>query len=97
MSEKQKRLSGILRNCADGLDTGNTHLDEDQMEHLLNAARYVTDDRLSKYKAAQFLNMNTKQFDYKVSKGEIPKGRKEAGHKEKYWLMVDLEHIPKGK
>jgi len=97
MSETQRKLSGILRKCADGLDSGNTHLEEEQMEYLLEAARYVTEEKLSKYQAAQFLNMNTKRFDYKVSKGEIPKGRKQVGFKEIFWYQKDLENIPKDK
>lgn len=97
MSEIQRKLSNILRKSADSLDAGNTPLEEEEMESLLNAVRYVTDERMSKYQAAQFLNMNTKRFDYKVSKGEIPKGRKQAGHKEKFWLRIDLEKIPKDK
>ena len=69
----------------------------EQMEYLLEAARYVTEEKLSKYQAAQFLNMNTKRFDYKVSKGEIPKGRKQVGFKEIFWYQKDLENIPKDK
>ena len=95
MSEIQRKLSSILRKCADGLDAGNTPLSEDEMQDLLDAVRRITDQKMSKYQAARYLNMNTKKFDYKVSKGLIPKGRKEAGFKEIFWYKTDLEDIPK--
>ena len=98
MSEIRKRLSNILRKCADSLDAGNTPLEEKEMEYLLDAVRYVTEERLSKYQVAQKLNFdNTKKVDYLVSTGRLRKGRKQPGFKEIFWYPKDLEDIPKGK
>ena len=98
MSEIQRRLSSILRKCADGLDAGNTPLDEKEMEYLLDAVRYVTEERLSKYQVMQRLNLdNTKKVDYLVATGRLCKGRKQAGFKEIFWYPKDLEHIPNDK
>lgn len=97
MSEIQKILSGLLRRCADSLDAGNTPLDEKDMEYLLDSVRYVTEEKLSKYQAAQYLGMNTKQFDYLIGLGRLPKGRKQAGFKEIFWYKKDLEHSPTNK
>ena len=97
MSEIQERLSETLESLTKGVKSGNTHLTEDQMAFLADNLRASTDDKISKYQAAQFLNINEKQFDYMVSKGDIPKGRKQVGFKEKFWYRSDLEHLVRGK
>lgn len=97
MSETQRKLSGILRKFADNLDAGNTPFDESEMEYLLDAVNFVSTEKMSKYQAAQYLNINIKQFDYLVATGKLPKGRKQAGFKEKFWYKKDLNYPPKHK
>lgn len=81
----------------DSFDAGNTNLSDEEMSALVDTLRPYLDNRMSRYQAARYLGLNEKQFDYKVSKGEIPPGRKEPGFKEKFWLKSDLERIPKDK
>ena len=81
----------------ESIDAGNTNISDEEMLFLADTLRSFTDDKLSKYQAAQYLNLNTKQFDYLVSTGRIPQGRKQAGFKEKFWYKKDLEHLSKDK
>ena len=93
MSEIRENLKSILVSLIDGMDAGNTNLTDDEMVFLTDTLRAFTDDKISKYQAARYLGLNEKQFDYKVSKGEIPPGRKQIGFKEKFWYRSDLEHL----
>lgn len=97
MSDITRELRDLLNSFVECIDKGNTNITEEQALFLLDAARKVADNKMSKYQAARYLGLNTKQFDYKVSKGEIPRGRKEAGFKELFWYKTDLENIPKDK
>lgn len=98
MLEIRKRLSNALRKGADSLDAGNTPLEEEDLEFLLDAVRYLTEEKLSKYQVAQRLNLdNTKKVDYLVATGRLRKGRKQTGFKEIFWYPKDLENIPKSK
>ena len=92
MSEIRKDLSNILRKLADNLDAGNTTFEQSELEFALDSLRKITEPKLSKYQAAQYLNLpNTKKFDYLVSTGRLPKGRKEAGFKEIFWYKSDFK------
>ena len=97
MSEIRENLSETLESLAKGARSGNTNLTENQMDFLADNLRAYTDDKISKYQAAMYLNINEKQFDYMVKKGEIRKGRKQIGFKEKFWYRKDLEHLIKNK
>ena len=92
-----KELRNLFASFVDSLDKGNTNISEDDARFLLKTAREIIDPKLNKYQASRYLNMNEKQFDYKVSKGEIPKGEKIAGYNVKFWYKSDLDKIPKDK
>ena len=92
MSEIRKDLSGILRKLADSLDAGSTEFEEKEMEFVLDSLRKIAEPKLSKYQAAQYLNLSgTKRFDYLLSIGQLPKGRKEPGFKEIFWYKSDFK------
>lgn len=83
----------------EGMDRdGNTNLSESEMEFLLDTLRSVTDEKISKYQACQLLNVSRATFDNLVMQGKIPKGRKQAGFKELFWLKSEiLKYITKHK
>ena len=56
MSETRENLKSILRKTADGLDTGNTILNEEEMSFLVDTISEVTSPDISTYTA---LNMST--------------------------------------
>lgn len=88
-------LKQILLNSADAIDKGNSNYSEDQLNVLLDIARELTDDKLSKYQACKFLNISRATFDNYVKSGKIPEGRRQIGFKEKFWLRKDLQNVNK--
>ena len=98
MSRTRDDLRNILASVVDAFDKDNTTLTEDEMAFLLDAVRTVTDNKISKYQACQLLNISRATFDNLVANGELPKGKKQAGFKELFWLKTDiLKYITKRK
>lgn len=98
MSETQENLKNTLRRLADGLETGNTFLEEKEMDFILGTLNRVCEPKLSKDQAARYLGLdNTKKLDYLVTSGKLPKGRKEVGFKEVFWYRSDLDKCLGGK
>lgn len=51
--------------------------------------------RMSKYQAYQYLNVSRATFDNYVREGKLPRGKKEAGFKELFWIQKDLDEFKK--
>ena len=81
-----KIIAQILRTFADNLDAGNTNATEDELIEICDQLGYIMnpETKLSKYQAAELLDVNHKTFDYYVTKGYIPKGKDQQGFKEKF-------------
>lgn len=82
MSEIQERLSNVLLKTAEGLRTGNTHLDEPEMEFLLDTFNEVTSPDISTYTAIKLSGYSKSEFYKLVSDGLLPKGYHVQGFKE---------------
>lgn len=82
MSEIQERLSSVLLKTAEGLRTGNTHLDEPEMEFLLDTFNEVTSPDISTYTAIKLSGYSKSEFYKLVSDGLLPKGYHVQGFKE---------------
>ena len=82
MSEIQERLSGVLLKTAEGLRTGNTHLDEPEMEFLLDTFNEITSPDISTYTAIKISGYSKSEFYKLVSDGLLPKGYHVQGFKE---------------
>lgn len=74
MSEIQERLNGVLLKTAEGLRTGNTHLDEPEMEFLLDTFNEITSPDISTYTAIKISGYSKSEFYKLVSDGLLPKG-----------------------
>lgn len=93
-------IRDLLLEKVDDIDTGNSKISEDQQLELLNCIRHFTDktERLSKYKACEYLNVSRATFDNYVREGKLPKGKKVAGFNELSWTVKELdEYIEKYK
>lgn len=90
-----KVIRNLLLKIADGIDTGNSNLTEDDMIGVIDALRAFTDKevRLSKYQSCQYLNMARATFDGHVRAGRLPHGLKQAGFKEKFWTKRSLDRF----
>ena len=77
------------------LEDGTSYLNQEELEELLELTSRYADNTLSKYQAAQYLNVSTKTFDNYIRDGFIPKGIKKPGHKELSWKKKDLDNYIK--
>ena len=90
-------IKSLLQNCIDRIDAGNSNLSaEEEIEIIELLKKYTNKDRkFSKYQACKYLNISRATFDKYIRDGKIPKGKKEAGFKELFYLESDLREFVK--
>ena len=89
----------LLKIIAD-IDCGNSNIsNEEELISIAKALKSYTDktQRLSKYKACQYLNCSRASFDNYVRAGLLPKGKKELGYKELSWDKKTLDEFIKNR
>lgn len=88
-----KIIKKLLLNIVENIDSGNSNICEEDGIELINIIKKFTDktERLSKYKACEYLNVSRATFDNYVREGKLPKGEKVAGFKELSWTKKDLD------
>lgn len=92
-----KIIRELLLNIIDNIDSGNSNASEDEEMEIIEIIKKFTDktQRLSKYKACQYLNVSRATFDNYVREGKLPKGEKVAGFNELSWSKKELEEYIK--
>lgn len=92
-------ISKTLRNIADKIDEGSISSNPEETIQAMEALKAFVDKekRLSKYQACQYLNVSRATFDNYVREGLLPRGKKEAGFKELFWVERDLEEFKKSR
>ena len=86
----------LLAKLLDDIDAGNSNITEEEGKEIISMLSEITDDRMSKYQACQYLNVSRATFDNLVRDGVLPEGRHQAGFKEKYWRRTDImKYIPR--
>lgn len=93
--QKLELLKLSLQKIIDNIDTGNSTFSEEECDELLEAINKTTNtqNKLSKYQACKYLNISRATFDNWVREGKLPKGIKEQGFKELFWVKEDLDKI----
>lgn len=88
-----KAIRNLLLKIVDNIDSGNSNVDESEALQIVNVLQTFTDKtiKLSKYQACQYLNMSRATFDNYIREGKLPKGKKEAGFKELFWIKKELD------
>ena len=88
-------IRSLLQKCIDRIDAGNSNISADEEIEIIELLKKYTDKdrKLSKYQACQYLNISRATFDKYVREGKIPKGKKEAGFKELFYLESDLREF----
>lgn len=97
---KENMLKQALLNIVDALDAGtSTYPDEEEAMELIDSINRITNTKtkLSKYQACKYLNVSRATFDNWVRDGKIPKGKKEQGFTELFWLKEDLIKVKQNK
>lgn len=85
-------IRGLLAKSIEDIDSGNSNISEESQMKIIEIAKEVSGNkRLSKYQAYTYLNMSRASFDNYVRAGKLPKGKKEAGFKELFWDLKDLD------
>lgn len=93
-------MLGIIRKLLEkfisDIDAGNSNITEEEGNHIIELLSSITDNRMSKYQACEYLNISRATFDNLVKDGFLPEGKHQAGFKEKYWRRTDiLKYTPK--
>lgn len=92
-----KVIRNLLSKLIKDIDAGNTAISEEDAVQIAEALHKITDrtERMSKYKACEYLNISRATFDNYVRAGKLPKGKHTAGFKEISWSKVDLDKFIK--
>ena len=90
MNNLNKLVATKLRELADKFEANTSEATEGQ---LLDILSIIGHERMSKEQAANYLNMPINTFNIYISRGIIPKGRKEVGFKELTWYKDELDKV----
>ena len=90
-----KAIRELLLKIVDSIDSGNSNITASEAIEIAKVLASYTDKtvRLSKYQACAYLNMSRASFDNYVRSGKLPKGLKQAGFKELFWVKKDLDNF----
>ena len=96
---KLKLIKELLLKIANSIDENSSYINLEQYEELLSTVNFMTQSNVkySKYQAINYLNISRATFDNYVADGKIPKGRKQQGFKEIFWLKSDLDKFKNGR
>ena len=85
-------IRSLLQKCIARIDAGNSNISADEEIEIIELLKKYTDKdrKLSKYQACKYLNMSRATFDKYIREGKMPKGKKEAGFKELFYMESDL-------
>lgn len=92
-----KVIKDLLLKVIDNIDSGNSNISEEEGIEIIGMIKTLTDktQRLSKYKACEYLNVSRATFDNYVREGKLPKGKKVAGFNELSWTKKELDEYKK--
>lgn len=91
-------IRNLLQKILNDIDAGNSNITEDEEKQIIDVLTSITEPRLSKYQAMQYLNVSRATFDNLVREGKLPQGTRQAGFKEKFWKKSEiLQYITKDK
>lgn len=65
----------LLRKILDDIDAGNSNITEAEEKKIIDMLSEITDNRMSKYQACQYLNVSRSTFDNLVKDGFLPEGK----------------------
>lgn len=82
-----------LQQFIDDIDSGNSNVNEQQQQELLDLINKINSKELSKIESANYIGVSRATFDNYIIKGLIPKGHKRQGFKELSWNKSDLDNF----
>ena len=87
-----KLLTRTMREIADKIDAGNSHLSEEEQSEIL---AMLTHTAMSAEEVCEYLNISRPTLTNHIRDGFIPKGRKLRGRKELVWYKDELINVIK--
>ena len=63
----------MLEKLLDDIDAGNSNITEEEGKQIITMLSEITDNKMSKYQACQYLNISRATFDNLVKEGSLPK------------------------
>lgn len=88
-------IKKLLQQFVDDIDSGNSNINEQEQEELLNLLQKFNQKELSKIESADYIGVCRATFDNYIDRGWIPKGHKRQGFKELRWNKCDLDNFLK--
>ena len=83
----EKIVAKLMRQYADTIDAGNTHLNAEQATNILSAIAHI---EMTKEEVCEYLNMSRSRFDDYVRLGKFPRGRKLAHKNNLVWFKDEI-------
>lgn len=91
-------IRNLLEKIVNDIDTGNSNITEEEGKEIIKILTSISEPRLSKYQACQYLNVSRATFDNFVRDGKLPEGSRQVGFKEKFWKKSEiLQYITNSK
>lgn len=91
-------IRNLLWKIVNDIDAGNSNITEEEGKEIIKILTNISEPRLSKYQACQYLNVSRATFDNFVRDGKLPEGSRQAGFKEKFWKKSEiLQYITNSK
>ena len=83
----EKIVAKLMRQYADAIDAGNSHLNSEQATNILSAIAHIA---MTKEEVCDYLNMSRSSFDDYVRLGKFPRGRKLAHKNNLIWYKDEI-------
>lgn len=80
-----------LQQFIDDIDSGNSNVNEQQQQELLDLINKINSKELSKIESANYIGVSRATFDNYINKGLIPQGIKYQGRSNLLWKKSDLD------
>ena len=83
----EKIVAKLMRQYADAIDAGNSHLNAEQATNILSAIAHI---EMTKEEVCEYLNMSRSRFDDYVRLGKFPRGRKLSHKNNLIWYKDEI-------
>ena len=90
-------IKATFKQFIDDIDSGNSNINEEQQQELVDLIQKFTTKQFSKLESANYIGVSRATFDNYIARGWIPKGQKRQGFKELFWNKSDLDKFIKNK
>ena len=83
----EKIVAKILRQYADSIDAGNSHINSEQATNILSCICHI---EMTKPEVCEYLNISRSRFDDLVRDKVLPRGRSSAHRNALIWYKDEI-------